>query len=1125
MNAWDIRWDEGTSGDSLLVTTSLAARFLRGTAGGDVVALLVKVGTAPETGNPVLWRMDPNGKFVLPDPAAYPDGLPLLDGDNTVVARPVLASGEVGAPITALIRRVSTVSTAPPSPTAIRAERRSQSVVIEVECPMDPALKSLRYYVASAPRSGGASFSLLVADVGFADEASDEVVVSQVEAQVGPQAGEARVTALIGDVEHLVGTLDLGDDDTPVRVQAQAVRRHTRRISRYEHDRTVPTVAGLLGSLPLDVPLWYAASCVFDAEGIEVEGPLSEAVSSAPLTTLPLGPVTLPVPSRQAIAGSLAPAILRRQPGIDVKPGSFWDDAFVVPVSAEIERVRFVLDFANRARSARALLQVDDPDLTGTSVPVSESSYKQSLRDALFLPDDPTVQRVIDRAFEALASNLGITREQGTRAEGPVQVVSSQRPTTSINIGAGTRIDFGGRAYVVTVPGSIPVDGLASTYDPSTGRYVTEVRAEAEVAGNASNVAAGERGTIEGQPDAVAAVAASDLLGDPPDSNAKLTERIERALGAVDSGTVVGIEADAAGTSGVEQVFCVDRDHPLYRRGPCGTDVWVYGTTAPVRRTETFVFDAAVLRAARAVPVGDPRRLRFRVEGASEERPLLYVIDNRSRSLGARNMTRGYWFDLTNVQVSGPDTFDLDPLRNDPGLVGQADEVSVDVRLRVSSEYVTDRQPVRSISSLTGEETGLLDPSTYVLSKRADPLLKGRSTVADDSIVLRPPPPGQLVSVGIPSLSVSGERHVVLDGPEPLGRLGVDPTSIVVRDPATGASFRGPLDPVPPGAGDPDWDVEIPATSRDPLVLRFARDGKVRPGDAVLIDYAYDQNFVVEYMYEGIVSSVQQVLGAQRHADSNPLAKIAVEVPVDLKMTVVLRHDPARPVSVSRSSAAILTALSRLFAPRRMGEAMRISEVVAAVNDVPDVSYVVQPLALQGRSYGSLVLAEAVADVGWTRIDAWSGDTVTAYLSPLLAWPPQPGGGTDLDPVSVRVRLVPVTTVTQPPTASGEPFRSLAPSAYVVEARGLVIPGVSDDATLASLLPPDSTDPTILAERASRSGQRVIVFLPREAPPPSDVEVTYVTADPPREPSDVEVGLLEKVVLGQVEILFNQERR
>ena len=541
MNSWEIRWSEGTAGDSLLVVTSLGARFLRGTAGGDVVALLVKVGTAAETGNPVLWRMESGGTFVLPDPSAYPDGLPLLDGDNTLSVRPVLASGEVGAPITALVRRVSTVSTAPPAPTAIRAERRSQSVVVEVECPMDPSLKSLRYYVAAAPRSGGASFSLLVSDVGFADEAAEEVTTSQVEAQVGPQAGMARVVATIGDVEHLVGTLDLGDDDTPVRIQAQSVRRHTRRISRYEHDRTVPTVAGLLGSLPLDVPLWYAASCVFDAEGVEVEGPLSEAVSSAPLTTLPLGPVTLPVPSRQAIAGKLAPAIQRRQPDIDVKPGSFWDDAFIVPVSSEIERVRFVLDFANRARSARALLQVDDPDLTGTSVPVAESSYKQSLRDALFLPDDPTVQRVIDRAFEALASNLGIPRAQGTRASGPVQVVASQRPTTTIDVGAGTRVRFGGRTFIVTVPGSIPMDGLASTYDPATGRYVVEVRVEAEVAGNDSNVAAGESGTIEGQPDGVTAVAASDLLGDPPDSNVKLTERIERALGAVDSGTVVGI--------------------------------------------------------------------------------------------------------------------------------------------------------------------------------------------------------------------------------------------------------------------------------------------------------------------------------------------------------------------------------------------------------------------------------------------------------------------------------------------------------------------------------------------------------------------------------------------------------
>ena len=83
MNSWEIRWSEGTAGDSLLVVTSLGARFLRGTAGGDVVALLVSLREAwvklaeQAAGRPVLSKS-------LRVANVKPDGQVKLHGDHTL---------------------------------------------------------------------------------------------------------------------------------------------------------------------------------------------------------------------------------------------------------------------------------------------------------------------------------------------------------------------------------------------------------------------------------------------------------------------------------------------------------------------------------------------------------------------------------------------------------------------------------------------------------------------------------------------------------------------------------------------------------------------------------------------------------------------------------------------------------------------------------------------------------------------------------------------------------------------------------------------------------------------------------------------------------------------------------
>lgn len=1115
MNAWRAQWAE-TESDTLQVSTTFPARFLPGTVGSDVVGLLVRIGTGPETGNPSLWEID-QGQFWIPNRLAYPEGLPLLPGLNRIEVRPVLVSGEVGGVISALVRQVGTAPTAPPAPTGITCQRRSESVLIEVECPLDPAIQSVRFYVSTASPQEGGEMTLLASGVRPREEAGPEQTFGSLQGQVGIRSGSVEMIARFTEEDVNLGKIDLGENDFPVRIDVQSQRRPGRYLARYEHDRTTATIATLLGSIPPDLPLWYGASLVYETALGEVEGPLSETVSSAPLTAIPTGPVTIPSPSREVISGRIASAVLERQPDLDVKPGSFWDDAFLAPISAEIGRVRFILDFVHRARSARTLLQIDDPDLTGQSVPVDSSPYKRALRDALYLSGSSQTQQVIDLAFEAVASNVGVSRRPGTRASGAIQIQiqSRSRPQTPIQIGAGTRILFGSRAYLATIPGTI--DPVGSSLDPTTGTYRVEIRAEAEQVGVGQNVSQGEVGVVEGQPESISATAIQDLLGTPADSNLTLTERVERAIASVDTGTISGYERVTAATSGVAQSFLVAPPNPSYRRGPGGLDVWVWGGGEPIERSETFVFESKNLIGAEAILVGDPGRLRFQLIGAEDETPILYLLDDIPRQLGVRNESHGYWFNLTGAQIVGPDLFELDPNLNDSGMVNQSDLIRASARIRVAQTYRPDRQPILDLVRLEGEQTGLVDPSRYGLDQSAFPLDQGRSVRAGNELVLFPPAPGESPGVQIPSLSVVGEAHVILDQPEPLGRLGIDPTTIVVRDPASGQIFRGPLDPVPPGGAGPDWDLILPDTDRVPIQVVFSRTGAIRVGDSVLIDYRFDQNFVLRYHYDGLVNSVQAELDQTRHADSDPLAKQILEVPVDLAMTVVLKKSPNRPVSVGKIESRILTNLSQLFLAKQPGEAVRQSEVTGSVGSVTEVSYLVQPLTQMGVGEGAVLLEEPLQPSGWVPIPQWSGPGYTAYLSGQVRARPVPGGGTMLDPVRIEQGTVPIQTFYTAPNLEGEPYRSSIPSAYLIGPEGIPIPGLTFHAGAESAPPLDSQRNQT---RADLTGGRVLLF---SKTPPGEVSVTYRTGKPDRVSSDIDMGPFEKAMLGQVQILYDQE--
>lgn len=1132
-----IQTPEGTLTQTYFLTTGLASQALRLEAGSAVVGAAVSVNGGPFRTDPDLWRLDGTA-LQVPDPVARPEGLSLAGGDNVVLVRGVLATGELGPAASATLRRVAAegLGGALPPPTALRVVRHTTSAEVVAEAPDDPNVTGIRFWASTGPGGTGSGWRLLTPQpVTPQPEQAEEVEVGSATAALGNQVGTVRLLVALDPPAGPAGA-PYESGQVPITggadyiVRSTVVQRRAAMVARFSHDRTEGgSIEAALGPLLPSDPLWYATTALYrDAnDGAQRESPMSAEVVGAPLVPGPAGALALSQPVREQVRAEAAAVVLGRRRDLDVKPGSFWSDTFLDPLSVEADRVRFILDFVHRARSPRALLEIDDPGLLGQSIAVSDSVYKQALRVALHLRSDADVQQVIDRAFEMLASNVGISRSPGRRAVGPLVVFTQSLPNQAVDVGVGARVSLGGNGYHVVEPGSIPPGGTGAAYDPRRGRWSVQVQVEADQPGRASNLPAGQKGSLAGYPSSVQVENESDLIGgDDPWSNLELTEQTERALASVDSGSERGMETIAVRAAGVLEVRSVAAGNPLLRRGPGTLDLWVRGSL-PATLEETAVFATRSRLGGAAVPVGDPRDLRFQVldPELTAKTPLLALVDDPARGFGARNQTRGYAFNLAGALVTGPNTFALSKSVNDAADIGPGDAISVDYRLRAGSRYVPRRQPVLRVTSVLGEVSGAVDPGQYVLDASADPLQEGRSVRANNAVVLLPPADGADPVPSVPLVPTLRERHLILSGPEYLGRLGADPVTVVVRS-ASGAAFVGPLDPRAPDQ-DPDWDFILPADpQRDPLGLLFRSGGPIRPGDVVYVDYGHDENFSVQYLAEGIVGTIQDAADARRHGDATPLAKAAQPVPVDLAMTVVLQRDPARPVQVARVDAALRQALDRLFSGSKLQQDCWQSDVISAVEGIPGVRHLLLPLRAMGRADGAQVLGEVhpLTSLDLQEVAAWRRGPVAVFLvRDPIAWPTSEGGGPPTSFRGIRLGSTQLALLDDPPGPDGLPLGAAPYQAHFIGSGGALIPGVSDDETVASLLPPSSPRADLIALRRDATRNRVLLALPADGAVLGDLEVSYVVAGTPATARDVPCGPFEHLVLGAVQVEYAQE--
>jgi len=1151
INAPMVRGPDGVLREETLFSTTVATRFFTGTVDEATVDMEVSIRGGGFTNDPDLISFE-GTEWVIPNPAAFPDGLDLVAGNNNIQIRSVASSGAVSAPAVVDVRLLTDgdLGVVAEVPTDIRVERFDASVEISVRGIEDTRITGYNFY-ASQFAGGGATgyqrINLSIVDEGEVFEETntiqDELITYDVDLGVnGSPAANPQYIKVVGSQVNQNDDLLIEDFTTTVAINQEARRINTtiqvdevQDVTRFsfQHSRagtpnsTPPTISiGAFAALAQTEPLYYVVKAVyFDSEQLlEFESSFSQEVVGYPLK-IRAAVGNFPVVTRQQLTRDYIQAVRRSRPEVRVEVGSVLRDTVIDPFSSEAERIRFIVDFMHRAQSFASLVQVDDPAGTGESSAVSTNSYKQALKQAFGLTRDADVQAVIDRAFEQLASNVGKFREPGKFARGEVTFFTTTQPQRTISIPLGTIVSAGQVRFRTTRAVEIPFERLASFRDPVTGRYLVRAPVRAEETGTAGNVGRGQVRRVLSTVPGISVTNESRMFGGLSiETNQQLAERAQNALASVDSGTERGYLQTVAAVPGIVQANVVAAGDPLMQRDfdPSDgrhklgkVDIWIQGNNvATVSDTFAFTFDVA--NDIQFVLISDPSDLEFRAVDPelSEERPLVEMLDFPAAELGFVNATTGQDFDLTNVEITGFDTIKLDTSISQPA-VDLTDVVLGDYRRRTTNEFVLPRQPVRQVTSVAGSVSGSLPGSAFQLNRASDPLANGRSALAGSFVTII----GTTVDgVDVPSgdfITVTDESHVMTGFfPEFLDNLGANVFTIVVTNLDGTVTYKGPNDP----SGTSDYTI-IFGDETTPLAIQRTDTSAISSGQTVLISYEHDENFTVTYETNLVVDVAQEEVDAMKHVTADVLVKDGVEVPVDIAASVIT----VRGTVQSDVDQALNTNLSNFFNSLRLGDPVRQSDINTIIESTTGVSYHVVPLTKLVRQQGSQVVREALVSAqsgDAVFLSALSSPTVSVWLlDDRLSAATTNGGGPENDFRGVfeddyTLTLQEGSFLTTIGVGTGR--------AAIIGNSGIVIDGYSDDTTLEA--EGFTTAAEKVAERANRTGDRILVSTATDDSPVNhSYAVTYIVADETAakniEPSDAEY-----LVLGNLDFTFDEDQ-
>jgi uncharacterized phage protein gp47/JayE len=1153
---------DGVLRQDTIFSTTLPSRFFTGTTDADTADMQVSIRGAAFTADPDFIVFE-GTSFTVPNPSVYTDGLQLLAGSNVIQVKAILTNGTVtgAATIDAQLSLEQDIRGVAEAPSGVFIERLDNTVRVTVEGIDDDNVQGYNFYASVSPGGGTFGYTRInpaIIVTGDTIETTDELGSLEVDAEIatntdGTPAADPLFMVVTGQQQDSDGTVLQADFDEALEVSETVTRirtsveinavRETQQFS-FIHDRQATVDSSVNPAIPngefnaiqREDPLYYVVTAIYLIDGIEIESEFSPEVSGAPMSiSTTLG--TFPQVSRQQILQDATISIFRSQPGLRIDPGSVTRDTFLDPFSTEGERIRFIVDFLHNAQSFTTLLAIDDPGFSGESIPVEQSPYKLALRQAFFLEDNASVQAIIDNAFDKLAGNFGVLRRGGRRSRGEVTFSLPSAPTTTQQFVIGQEVSGGGFNFRTTSFSQITTSGAGASFNPVTGRFSTRAFIQADDPGSGGNLAPGSITTIIGGPTGATVTNESRTFGGLDiETNRDLAVRTMALLSAVDSGTYQGYVKTAIEIPGVLQVNVVDPGHPLMQRDidPAtgrhigGTvDLWIRGESLATV-TDNFAFAFELAPNTQFQIVGAPENLTFRAVDSrlSTTNPIIEMIERADLGYTFRNGSTTEVYDLTDVEITSYNTIRLSSEYNSSAGISLSNVFFGTYRYRSGDRYVMTRQPVTEILSLSGDpdRSGVIASTYYDLYRGSDPLELGRSTEAGDYLLVSQPveATGDTVPSSTP-IDVTDESHVMLSGIEYLNNLGVNPLTVAVWNSAKTAQYIGPFD-----SGTNDFTF-IDEEGSNPLGILLTDASNINEGETVLVDYQHDENFVVTYTYNSLLSVVQESVEDFRHLTADALAKEAVASPVDITGTVVVQQG----LDTSTVDSRVRTALSRLFSSLILGEPLRQSDIIEAIDSVDGVSYVVVPLTRIARGDDSLVVRESVATdqtADYTEITDpnWSTDMVTVFLleNPLSSSTDDAGGPIN-ESRGVYGNEARFTHIETPPNINGIPIRNQANAAFIIGNLGLEIPGYSDDATLEARYVFD-TDPDVKAvqiddKRREITSDRVLVALPAgETPVDYEFTVTYLVLGDGGV-KNIEPGPTEYLDVGEWEFTYDED--
>lgn len=1125
---------------NLVVTTNSSSFFLTGSVDANTIDVQIDFNGSGFSSDPTMVGLIlPN--FTVPNQNSIPEGLQLDRGVNVIKLRAVDISGSVSPETTITVTVVNDVElgTVLAPPTGVQIMRNATSVDVSWSDEFVKNAVGFNVYASTGPGGSGSGYlrvnSEIIPEASFGTSSEVESGIQEIsydfsESDISNKNLSVSITTVdsVTDVEIEKKTRNVFPLLTSPGYRVKLIYSRVDTVKRHSftHNRNADLASGVLNNdtfstLSNDSPLYYVVTAVYysTATGVLQESRYSVEMAGAPLP-LDSSVRGIRIRDQSAVAQDFIKVIQAAEPTLSLIPGSTVREVHVEPFSNEIQKAYFLMDFVHRAKSFSALLAIDDPSLTGVSVPVANSQYKQNLRTALATSSDAAVQSLIDSAFDSLAKNFGTPRK-GRQYSTVVQTFyTTKKPTKDLYVAQNTIVssskDRNVPRFISKGQSVLPFADSQKFYNPDTKRWELRVQMIAETPGAAGNVPAGNLDTISSGASGFSTTnEVSGEGGFDVQSNLDLATEASRSLVSLDTGTAGGYEKITSSIPGVLDFNVVRsgdpfmmRDFDPIRMKHIGgkVDIYVKGT---IERTvqETFAFQFSVAKNIR-FDVIDPLNLVFRARDSrlTSSNPIQEVLFNPSQDLGLRNHSNlpVTSYDLTGVTIIDYRTIKLNTLIPQPPTVLD-DFVEGDYRFRSNNKFVAGIQPIRSVSSITGQSSGPLDPvEGFTVFKLQDPLVEGESTIASDYV--------EINQVGnVPSgtpIQVNSELHVLIGQiEEPLESVGINVFTLSVYSQDRSVKYNGPNDL------SPDYLI-VSGSQTSPLKIVRTTYSQIPNGSTVSVDYEHDENFVVTYVVNDVLQRVQNSVSAHKHLTADAIVKQAIENPLAVETTVQLLKNFDQPTV----DDAIRTSYSVMVESKRVGSSIHQSDVAAKIDDTEGVDYLVQPFARMTLQDGAMRVRDPVASESIFIPSLSAGVAAVYVLTEELPFATIDGGaasnthhGVFKDGLAMEM------------ASSLEQVGQGINRAWIVGNAGAVIAGYSDDSTLTPLF---ITPEAVASERLKRTANRVFVSLdfgqtPPDVPDDHSFSATYIVHGDTGT-KDISTSQIEYIVPGSLTLTFRK---